>query len=79
MRPASDRFRASVADPCTRIGAPSACFRAATSSRLRKIVVVPHPSTRSPSARVVDTTYFGMALYFGNSSTICGHTAENAW
>ena len=67
----------SEALPWTMIGPPSVSFRAATSSRERRIVVGPQLSTRSASVRVVETTYFGMSLYSENSF-MSGHTGLKA-
>lgn len=59
------------------IGPPSPSFSAATSSSERRIVVSPQFVTRSSSARVVETTYFGIARYPGNSA-MSGHTGLKA-
>jgi hypothetical protein len=44
------------------IGPPSVSLSAATSSSERRMVVSPQLSTKSSSVRVVETTYFGIAL-----------------
>ena len=62
MRPASERLRFKPALPWMMIGPPAVSFSFATSARVRRTVISPQFDTRSSSRRVVETTYFGMAL-----------------